>query len=86
MQLLTSEEVQMKASKMGRVTVLNDPAINKAFASDLEWTKGKNLQGIFKSKPARLVSNNDRYSRWVLDELDNAYHNPEFRKYDSLKT
>jgi multiple sugar transport system substrate-binding protein len=73
MQVLTSDEVQMLASRLGRVTVLKNPEIDKVYAADLPWVKGKNLQGIFKSKPAKLVSNNDRYSRWVLDELSNAF-------------
>jgi multiple sugar transport system substrate-binding protein len=48
----TSDEVQMTRSKQGIVSVLGSDAIKKAFATDLKFLQGKNIQGIFKSKPA----------------------------------
>jgi multiple sugar transport system substrate-binding protein len=86
MQVITSDEVQTLASKMGRVTVLKNPDINKVYASDLPWVKGKNLQSIFKSKPAKLVSNNDRYSRWVLDELNKSFNQVYTGKVSDINT
>jgi multiple sugar transport system substrate-binding protein len=85
-QVLTTDEVQTHASKMGRVTVLKNPDIDKVYASDLPWVKGKNLQSIFKSKPAKLVSNNDRYSRWVLDELNKSFTQVHDGKVSDINT
>ncbi|MCC2686052.1 MAG: family 1 extracellular solute-binding protein [Paenibacillaceae bacterium] len=51
-QVAISDEVQMARSKQGIVSVLKDPAIQKAFATDLKFLEGKNIQGIFKSHPA----------------------------------
>ena len=51
---LVSEEVQTKMSKAGRVSVLTNDAIRKAFGSDSDLFKGKNLEAIFKVKPSPL--------------------------------
>ncbi|MFE5323095.1 ABC transporter substrate-binding protein [Paenibacillus sp. NPDC056579] len=52
MQLVTtSEEVQAKMTKRGRMTVLNKPEMQKLFAQDIEALKGKQIASVFKSKP-----------------------------------
>ncbi len=50
----SSGSAQSMINKFGRLSVLNDPAIQKDFASDLKIFEGKNLAGIFSVKPAPL--------------------------------
>lgn len=50
--VLTSEEIQMKRSRGGVITVLKDPEVKKAFGSEMKFAEGKNLAGIMKSQPA----------------------------------
>jgi ABC-type glycerol-3-phosphate transport system substrate-binding protein len=52
MNVLTSDELQMIRSKQGTVTSLKNPDIKAAFGSELKFAEGKNLKGIFKSRPA----------------------------------
>lgn len=48
-----SDEVQkLSTRKTGRVSALANPEINKEFGADNALLNGKNLQSIFKSKPA----------------------------------
>lgn len=49
---LTSEEIQMKRSREGVITVLQNAEVKKAFGTEIKFAQGKNLQGILKSKPA----------------------------------
>lgn len=51
---LTSDEVQMKLSKAGRMSVLKNNDIKNAFAADSGLFNGKNLQAVFKVSPAVL--------------------------------
>ncbi|WP_218093630.1 ABC transporter substrate-binding protein [Paenibacillus solanacearum] len=53
MEVLTSDEVQMNVSKAGRVSPLNNEAVQKAFGQSDETLKSKNLAGIVKSKPVK---------------------------------
>lgn len=48
-----SDAVQMESSKSGRVTPLQNADIKKAFGVNKEVFRGKNVQGIFKSKPVK---------------------------------
>lgn len=51
--VITSDEVQkLSASKTMRVTALTNPDVQNAFGADNPYLKGKNIAGIFKSKPA----------------------------------
>ncbi|RKN86164.1 ABC transporter substrate-binding protein [Paenibacillus ginsengarvi] len=54
LQAIQTTEAQSMINKFGRLSVLNDPAIQKDFASDLKIFEGKNLAGIFSVKPAPL--------------------------------
>ncbi|MCQ6563932.1 ABC transporter substrate-binding protein [Paenibacillus mendelii] len=51
--VITSDEVQkLSASKTMRVTALTSPEVQNAFGADNPHMKGKNIAGVFKSKPA----------------------------------
>lgn len=49
--VLTSESFQLVRSKSGSISALKSPEVKNAFGADLAFLKGKNVQGIFKSKP-----------------------------------
>lgn len=49
---MISKEVQAEMNRGTNLTILNDPEMRKEFASDTDLFKGKNLEGIFKVKPA----------------------------------
>jgi len=51
---IVSEEAQKAMNRGTRMTVLSDPALKKEVAVDTKLYDGKNLQGIFKVKPAPL--------------------------------
>jgi multiple sugar transport system substrate-binding protein len=48
-----SDEVQLLSARKGRITPLKDAKFREEFGADREVLKGKNLQGIFKSKPVK---------------------------------
>ncbi|CAG7647446.1 ABC transporter substrate-binding protein [Paenibacillus allorhizosphaerae] len=50
--VVLSDEVQMDMSKNGRTSIMKDPKIQGAFAQDLAFMKGKNIQAIFKTQMA----------------------------------
>ncbi|WP_019535185.1 ABC transporter substrate-binding protein [Paenibacillus ginsengihumi] len=50
---VTSDEVQMDMSRQGRFSVLNNQSIRDAFGADLAFMQGKNIQAIYKTKPAK---------------------------------
>ena len=49
---MISKEAQAEMNKGTNLTILNDPEMRKDFASNTDLFKGKNLEGIFKVKPA----------------------------------
>jgi multiple sugar transport system substrate-binding protein len=49
---ILSDEVQMRVSEEGRLSIYSDPKYHEAYAKDSDIYKGKNLQAIFKVKPA----------------------------------
>jgi multiple sugar transport system substrate-binding protein len=49
----TSEEVQLASAKQGRVTPMKDAKFKEAFGTGREGMKGKNVAGIFKSRPVK---------------------------------
>jgi multiple sugar transport system substrate-binding protein len=69
--LLTSEEAQINATRTGRLAAMNAPEIEKQYAADLESFKGKNVAGIFKTKPAALAPPSD-YDQIVYTFLTTA--------------
>lgn len=52
-QAAVSDEVQLESSKSGRVTPLLKAEIKQAFGLNEVVFRGKNVQGIFKSKPVK---------------------------------
>ncbi|GAA3401926.1 ABC transporter substrate-binding protein [Paenibacillus hodogayensis] len=48
-----SDELQLASAKQGRVTPMKDPQFKAAFGAGREVMKGKNVQGIFKSRPVK---------------------------------
>jgi multiple sugar transport system substrate-binding protein len=58
MELLTSNDMQIKMTKTGRLSALNNPQLHQVFGQDLEYLKGKNIASLFKNtnKPQPLNS------------------------------
>ncbi|WP_028551576.1 ABC transporter substrate-binding protein [Paenibacillus sp. UNC451MF] len=57
-QLFASPEVQNILNRSSRLTALADESIRKDFLADLPLTKGKNIQGALKIKPAKMAPPN----------------------------
>jgi multiple sugar transport system substrate-binding protein len=72
--LASSEGVQMIASRKGRITVMNNQDIYKQFASELSFAKGKNMQSVFKGKPAERALMHEYYSL-VSKQIETAFNN-----------
>jgi multiple sugar transport system substrate-binding protein len=51
---LVTDEAQSAMNRSVRLTVLNNPAMRKDFASETKYFAGKNLSGIFQVNPAPL--------------------------------
>lgn len=69
---LASDEIQLTATKAGKLTSLNDPEIRKQYAANLPYVQGKNIQGILKSNPARLPVDTE-YNGIVNAAIDQAF-------------
>lgn len=50
---VVSDEVQLAMARNGRVSVLSDKKYQAEFGQNLEFLKGKNVQAIFKTAPAK---------------------------------
>jgi multiple sugar transport system substrate-binding protein len=48
MSIVSEQQNQLNMTKQSRMSALSDPEMKKQFATALESTKGKNIQGIFK--------------------------------------
>lgn len=57
-EFFVSVDVQTIMNRKSRLTVLADESIRKDFLADVPLTKGKNIQGALKVKPAKMVSPN----------------------------
>ncbi|CAG7649235.1 ABC transporter substrate-binding protein [Paenibacillus allorhizosphaerae] len=53
MSALVSDEVQMDFSRQGRFSVLKDQKIRDSYGADIDYLKGKNIQALYKTKPAK---------------------------------
>jgi multiple sugar transport system substrate-binding protein len=71
MMLLSSKDVQTRMSQEGRLSALDDPALQKVFGQDLDYLKGKNIASLFKNKhkPQPMKS---MYDDILLDTLNGA--------------
>jgi multiple sugar transport system substrate-binding protein len=67
---LVGKEAQVAMNRGTRLTVLQDPALKKEFAGDLNIYGGKNLEGVFKAKPApyEIASPYDAAINTIMDE------------------
>jgi multiple sugar transport system substrate-binding protein len=79
--LLTSEEAQINVTRTGRLAAMNAPQVEKQYAADLESFKGKNIAGIFKTKPAALAPPSD-YDQVVYPFLNDATKRVGLNKED----
>ncbi|MDF2724064.1 MAG: family 1 extracellular solute-binding protein [Paenibacillus sp.] len=72
--LMSSKEAQMLLSETGKMPVLQDPDVQKAFGTKLDILKGRNVAAVYKHKMADLPYTN-RYNRIVLLEIISAGNN-----------
>lgn len=65
----TSDELQLESAKRGRVSPLKDPQFKSAFGTGRDGLKGKNVQGIFKSRPVKypVASKYRRKAEAIVD-------------------
>jgi multiple sugar transport system substrate-binding protein len=54
-QTVLSDEVQLDVSKNGRVSVLADDKVKRAFGESMDLLKGKNAQAIYKTAPTKPI-------------------------------
>ncbi|MFE5318292.1 ABC transporter substrate-binding protein [Paenibacillus sp. NPDC056579] len=54
MTYMLSEEVQRIIAKSGRMSVLDNPQLEKEFGTELESLKGKQIENVFKALPRKL--------------------------------
>ncbi|MBE1442059.1 ABC transporter substrate-binding protein [Paenibacillus sp. OAS669] len=78
---MISEESQKEMNKGNNLTILNDPELKKQFASNTDIYKGKNLEGIFKVKPA-IAPINSEYDNENYKYLREALTGMIFDKKD----
>lgn len=52
LQVITSADNQLNITRNGRLSSLKDPKYSQEFTANVPQTKGKNIQGIFKSSPS----------------------------------
>jgi multiple sugar transport system substrate-binding protein len=53
MTTVVSDEVQLDMARRGKGSVLNNKRVQEEFGKDLDVLKGKNVQAVFKMKPAK---------------------------------
>jgi multiple sugar transport system substrate-binding protein len=66
---LTSREVQQLLSRNARVSALKDPELKTMFGADFPGLKGKHVQSVFKSVPAKPAPQSD-YDDIVSNEFN----------------
>ncbi|CAG7609344.1 hypothetical protein PAESOLCIP111_01158 [Paenibacillus solanacearum] len=73
LKVTVSDEVQAKAARMGKETVLTNQSIIDQFAQDLDFVKGKNLKSIFKSQPSNMIYQS-KYNGAVSGAINAAFN------------
>lgn len=68
---LASEEVQMDISRHARFSILVDPKISDAFGKDISFLNGKNVQAIYKTKPAKSFKKTE-YDSFGISAMRNG--------------
>jgi multiple sugar transport system substrate-binding protein len=70
--LLTSYDAQLIATKGGRLTALNNEQAKEQFASDLPFVKGKNLKSLFAGKYVPTI-HQSRFNAFVEENMKQAF-------------
>jgi multiple sugar transport system substrate-binding protein len=71
---VVSDEVQMDLSRQGHLSVLKDQKIRDAFGADWDFLKGKNMQAIYKTTPAKSFIPT-KYDKYGVKEIHTALDN-----------
>ncbi|CAG7615960.1 hypothetical protein PAESOLCIP111_01847 [Paenibacillus solanacearum] len=71
-QFAVSDEIQLLASKQGKYPAIHNAEIKQQYAADIPYVKGKNIQGIFKSRPAKLPVYS-KYNIFVNAAIDQSF-------------
>ncbi|CAG7637107.1 hypothetical protein PAESOLCIP111_03816 [Paenibacillus solanacearum] len=72
MKIFTSDEVQSELSKSGKVSVLTKGDFQTQYGANVAYLKGKNIAGIFKSKPRKINDPLTEYDALVRSAIDAA--------------
>ncbi|MCC2686206.1 MAG: extracellular solute-binding protein family 1 [Paenibacillaceae bacterium] len=51
---ISARDQQVKRTRLGNLSTFKDPALKKDYAVDFKASKGKNIQGIFKTEPSAM--------------------------------
>jgi multiple sugar transport system substrate-binding protein len=78
---LSSKEIQLIATKMGKPPVLADKSLRTQFAADIPYVQGKNVQALFKSTPAKIPPYS-KYNDIVLNSINAAFQDVYSGKAD----
>lgn len=70
MSILTSDEVQSELSKSGKISVLAKSDFQAQYGVNVPYLKGKNVGGIFKSKPRKINDPLTEYDVLVRSAID----------------
>lgn len=73
LKVTVSDEVQAKAARQGKETVLVNPSVVEQFAQDLDFVKGKNLKGIFKGQASNMIFQS-KYNGAVSTAINAAFN------------
>jgi multiple sugar transport system substrate-binding protein len=52
---VSARDQQVKRTRLGNLSTFKDPALKKDYAVDFKASKGKNIQGIFKTDPSAMI-------------------------------
>jgi multiple sugar transport system substrate-binding protein len=67
---VSARDQQVKRTRLGNLSTFKDPALKKDYAVDFKASKGKNIQGIFKTEPSAMIP----YTEY--NGIVNKYLNP----------
>jgi multiple sugar transport system substrate-binding protein len=82
---LSSLDVQLLLARNGRVSALKDPELKTQFGADFPGLKGKSVQSVFKSTPAKSAPQSD-YDDIVNKALNQAVTDFAKGKYSDSNT
>jgi multiple sugar transport system substrate-binding protein len=72
MSVISSDENQLDMSKEGRISVLNSADVQKNYGAVIPELKGKNIAGIFKTKPRKSHTPVTDYDKLIRDVIDDS--------------